>query len=87
MDLDQLLHHYFAADDPDAITPDALAAGKERLAIDFGVEREPSRRFALWTLMDALGFAPLPAEAFDKDPGLRRAAENYLSAAWRLERD
>lgn len=87
MDLDQLLRHYLGTDDPDAITPEALAAGKERLAIDFGVEREPSRKFALWTLMDALGFAPLPAEAFEKEPGLRRAAENYLSAAWRLERD
>lgn len=87
MDLDQLLDHYFAADDPDAIAPDALAAGKERLAIDFGVERDPSRKFALWTLMDALGFAPPPAEAFEKEPDLRRAADNYLSAAWRLERD
>ena len=87
MDLDQLLHHYFATEDPSEIAPDALATGKERLAIDFGVEREPSRKFALWTLMEALGFAPAPAEAFDKDPALRRAAENYLTAAWRLERD
>jgi len=86
MDLDALLHHYFGTHDPEAIDPEAFAAGKERLSIDFGVEREPGRRFALWTLMEAFGFAPLPAEAFDKDPALRRAAEDYLDAAWRLER-
>ena len=87
MDLDTLLHHYFATDDPDMVAPEALARGKEKLAVDFGIERDPGRRFALWTLMEAFGFAPLPAEAFAKEPGLRRAAEEYLSAAWRLERD
>ena len=87
MDLDALLLHYFGTDDPGAIGAQALADGKERLAIDFGVEREPSRRFALWSLMDALGFAPVPADAFPKDPALRRAAEDYLTLAWRAGRD
>ena len=87
MDLDTLLHHYFESDDPDAIPPEALALGKEKLAVDFGVERDPGRRFALWTLMEAFGVAPLPADAFKKEPALTRAAEEYLSAAWRLDRD
>lgn len=87
MDLDALLRHYFGTDDPEAIEASAFAEGRERLLIDFSVEREPSRRFALWTLMDALGFAPLPADAFPKDPALKRAAEDYLGAAWRIERD
>lgn len=87
MDLDTLIRHYFGDDDPDAIDPERLAMGKEKLAVDFGVEREPGRKFALWTLMDAFGFAPAPAEAFDKDAKLRRAAEDYLTAAWRIERD
>lgn len=87
MDLDLLLRHYFGADDPEAIDPVAFAMGKEKLAVDFGVERDPGRRFALWTLMDALGVAPPPAEAFKKDPALRRAAEDYLTAAWKAERD
>ena len=87
MDLDTLLEHYFGADDLDAIDPVRLAMGREKLAVDFGVERDPSRRFALWTLMEAFGFAPPPAEAFDKDAALRRAAEDYLTAAWRVERD
>jgi hypothetical protein len=87
MDLDTLIHHYFGADDPDAIDPARLMLGKEKLAVDFGTERDPGRRFALWTLMDAFGFAPPPAEAFEKDAKLRRAAEDYLTAAWRIERD
>lgn len=87
MDLDALLLHYFGADDPEAADPVRFAMGKEKLAVDFGIERDPARRFALWTLMEALGFAPLPAQAFDKDAALRRAAEDYLTAAWRLERD
>ncbi len=87
MDLDTLLTHYFGSDDPDAIDPAQLVLGKEKLAVDFGVERDPGRRFALWTLMDAFGFAPLPAEAFEKEPALKRAAEEYLTAAWRAEKD
>lgn len=87
MDIDALLFHYFGTDDPDAIPPLRLAAGRERLAIDFGIEREPGRRFALWTLMEVFGIAPPPAEAFAKDPDLRRAAEDYLTAAWKLEEE
>jgi hypothetical protein len=85
MDLETLLGHYFGGD-PDALDPERLALAKEKLAIDFGVEREPGRRFALWTLMEALGFAPEPAQAF-KEPTLRRAAENYRAAAWDAQRD
>ena len=87
MDLDTLLLHYFGADDPDGVDPVQFAMAKEKLAVDFGIERDPARRFALWTLMEAFGFAPPPAQAFEKDAALRRAAEDYLTAAWRLERD
>lgn len=89
MDLDILLHHYFGTDALEEVDAAALLLGKERLAIDFGSEREPGRRFALWTLMDALGYAPVPAEAFaePEEAPLRAAAETYLTAAWRMERD
>ena len=86
MDLDALLHHYFGSLDPDTIDPTRLGMGKEKLGVDFGIKRDPARRFALWTLMEAFGIAPSPADAF-KDPGLRHAADDYLSAAWRLERE
>ena len=36
--------------------------------------------------MEALGVAPLPAEAFAKEPALKIAAEDYLAATFRLER-
>ncbi|MBS0481592.1 MAG: hypothetical protein JSR96_05450 [Proteobacteria bacterium] len=87
MDLDALLIHFFGTDDPSALTEGEFALALERLKIAFGVEREPGRRFALWTLLDALGEAPLPAEAFAKEPALKAAAEDYLRAAFRLERD
>ncbi len=87
MDFDALLQHYFGTTDPEAIAQAAFEDGRHRLEIDFHTERDSGRKFALWTLMDALGFAPLPAEAFEKDAAMRRAAEDYLSAAWKLERE
>ena len=88
MDLDALLEHYFGPGDLEAMPPAVLAQGRERLTIDFGKEQESGRKFALWVLMDALGFAPLPADAFPKHPELKRAAEDYLTAAERMsERD
>ena len=86
MDLDALIHHFFGTDDPSALTETEFEHGLERLKIGFGVEREPSPRFALWTLMDALGVAPLPADAFAREPALKAAAEDYLKAAFRMER-
>ena len=86
MDLDALLHHFFQTDDPSKLTEAEYERSIERLKLGFGVEREAGRKFALWTLMDALEIAPLPAEAFAKEPALKVAAEEYLKAAFRLER-
>jgi hypothetical protein len=86
MDLEALLRHYFGTVDIETLDEGQMIRGREKLALDFGVEQEPSRRFALWTLLDALGDAPLPSEAFE-DPAMRRAAENYLDAARRLRGD
>lgn len=86
MELDGLIHHFFETDDPGQLTEAEFALAIERLKIGFGVEREPGRRFALWTLLHAFGMAPLPADAFAKEPQLKAAAEDYLSAAFRLER-
>ncbi len=86
MDLDALLLHYFGTDMPEDLPEAERERGQERLRIDFGVEREPSRRFALWVLMEGLGIAPLPADAFAKAPDLKAAADRYLDAAWKLDR-
>lgn len=86
MEIDGLLIHYFGTDDLETASPEALDRGKEALAIDFGLEQEKGRKFALWALMDALGIAPFPADAFPKHPELKRAAEDYLTASERLRR-
>ena len=86
MELDTLLAHFFGTDDPSTLTEAEFDRAIEQLRIGFGVEREPGRKFALWCLMEALGVAPLPADAFSKDPKLKAAADEYLSAAFRLER-
>ena len=86
MDLDTLLQHFFGTDDPSALSEEEYERAIGQLKIGFGVEREPGRRFALWCLMEALGIAPLPAEAFAKEPKLKAAADEYLSAAYRMER-
>lgn len=86
MELDVLIHHFFGVDDPADLTESEFAAGLERLKIGFGTEREPGRKFALWCLLDALDEAPLPAQAFAKEPALKAAAEDYLKAAFRMKR-
>ena len=86
MELEALLVHFFGSEDPSTLTESEFARSLEQLRIAFGVEREPGRRFALWTLLHAFDAAPLPADAFAKDPLLKAAAEDYLSAAFRLER-
>jgi len=86
MDFDALLHHFFGTTDIDDLAPQAIEAGAERVRIAFGTETDVGRRFALWTILHALGDAPEPARAF-KDPGLRRAAEDYARAAARIDRE
>ena len=84
MDLDMMLDHYFHTADLDQVAPDLLARGMEQIGLDFGVEQEPGRKFALWVLMEALGTAPPPAASFEKEPKLRAAAEDWLRATRRM---
>lgn len=75
MDLDALLYHYLGTDDPASAPPAAIAEAADRIAIDFGTERDSGRRFALWAMMLMLGRAPDPELAF-KDERERRAAHD-----------
>ncbi|MES3152502.1 hypothetical protein [Sphingomonas faeni] len=79
MDLDAISQHFFGTTDIDALDPDALDAGRERVSIAFGTEREPGRRFALWAVLRATGVAPEPRVAF-KDAREIRAGEAYAAA-------
>ena len=77
MDLDRLLHHYFGTSDLTEASPAMQAAGLDRLRVDFGLETDRSRRFALWSLLYMLGQAPDLDVAF-KDESDREAARNLM---------
>jgi len=84
MDLDDRLRHYFGTADVETLTPAALEAGTERMRVEFGLEKDRPRRFALWTLMYMLGVAPDLDVAF-KDEADRDAARNFMDLAARGE--
>jgi hypothetical protein len=84
MDLDDQLRRYFGTEDLASVAPEALAAGKERMRVDFGLDTDRSRRFALWTLMHMLGDAPDLDVAF-KDEADREAARNWIDLVGRAE--
>ncbi|UZK67492.1 hypothetical protein [Sphingomonas sp. M1-B02] len=77
MNLDDQLSRYFGTTDFAAIPPDALAAGIERMQVDFGLESDRGRRFALWALMQIFGAAPALDVAF-KNEADREAARNFM---------
>lgn len=77
MELDDQLRRYFGTDDLAAVTPAAMEAGVERMLVDFGLEKDRARRFALWTLLHMLGRAPDLDVAF-KDAADRDAARDFM---------
>jgi len=78
--LDDQLRHYFGTDDIAAIPPAALAAGTERLRVEFGMQKDRGRRFAMWALLHMLGAAPELDVAF-KDEADRDAARTFMELA------
>jgi hypothetical protein len=78
MDYDDQLRRYFGTADLAALPREALAAGIERMQVDFGLEKDRGRRFALWTLMHMLGAAPDLDVAF-KDAADRDAARAFMA--------
>lgn len=77
MDLDHLLNHYFGTSDLAEASPAMQAAGLDRLRVDFGLEADRSRRFALWSVLYMLGHAPDLDVAF-KEESDRDAARNLM---------
>ena len=80
MDFDHLLVQFFGTAEIDTLTPEALLAGVERLQIQFGLEKDSGRRFALWCLMYMIGAAPDLDVAF-KDEADREAARDFMDMA------
>lgn len=79
MDLDDLLQRYFATSDLSDASPALLEVGIERLRVDFGLETDRARRFALWSLLYMLGNAPDLDVAFEEEAD-RDAARNLMDA-------
>jgi len=77
MDLDDQLRRDFGTADLAGLSGAALAAGIERMQVDFGLEKDRARRFALWTLMHMLGAAPDLDVAF-ADAADRDAARTFM---------
>jgi hypothetical protein len=82
MDLNDQLRRYFGTADLAALPAEALAAGIERMQVEFGLERDRGRRFALWALMHMLGAAPDLDVAF-KNAEDREAARDFMDLAER----
>ena len=77
MDFDDLLQRYFATSDIAEASTAVLAAGLDRLRVDFGLETDRGRKFALWSLLYLLGHAPDLDVAF-KEEADREAARNLM---------
>jgi hypothetical protein len=77
MDFDDLLQRYFGTSDLSEASAAVQAAGLDRLRVDFGLETDRGRRFALWSLLYLLGQAPDLDVAF-KDEADREAARNLM---------
>lgn len=77
MDFDDLLQRYFGTSDISEASPAMQRAGVDRLLVDFGLETDRPRRFALWSVLYMLGQAPDLDVAF-KDEADREAARNLM---------
>ena len=84
MDFDDQLRRYFATADLGAVSPDALQSGIEKMQVDFGLERDRARRFALWSLLYMLGASPDLDIAF-KDEADRNTARDFMEMIERVQ--
>jgi hypothetical protein len=80
VDFDDQLRRYFGSTDLATLRAEALAAGIERMQVDLGLEKDRSRRFALWALLHMLGAAPDLDVAFKSEED-REAARNFMDLA------
>ena len=80
MTFDDQLRNYFGTTDVASLSGEALQSGLERMRVDLGLEKDRSRRFALWALMHMLGSAPDLDVAFDNEQE-REAARNFMDLA------
>lgn len=86
MDFDDQLQRYFGTTDPATIQPEAMAAGIEHMRVDFGLEKDRGRRFALWALLYMLG-THLDLDKAFKDEADRNSARDFMALIDRMQDD
>ena len=77
MDMHDMLQRYFGTSDLSVVEPAAIPAGTERMLVDFGLEQDRGRKFALWSLLFMLDSAPDLDVAFENEAD-REAARNLM---------
>jgi len=77
MEFDDQMRRFFGTDDLASISPEAMASGIEHMQVEFGLEADKGRRFAMWSLLYMLGSAPDLDVSF-KDPQDRDAARRFM---------
>jgi hypothetical protein len=76
-DFDDQLRRYFGTTELTKVSEAAYEAGLEKIAVDFGLEQDRERRFALWAMMHMLEIAPDLDIAFE-NPEDREIARNFM---------
>ncbi len=77
MDMQDMLQRYFGTSDLSAVGPEAVPAGVDRMLVDFGLEEDRGRKFALWSLLLMFDAAPDLDVAFKLEED-REAARNLM---------
>ena len=77
MEFDDQMRRFFGTDDLGNVSPEAMASDIERMQVEFGLETDKGRRFAMWSLLYMLGSAPDLDTAFE-DAGDRDAARRFM---------
>ncbi len=86
MDVDHLLAGFVGTTELAELSPNQLASDVDRLRLQFGLERDCSRRFALWCLVYMFGVASDLNMAF-KDEEDREAARDFMDSIDRENED
>lgn len=86
MDFDDQLQRYFGTTDLTAIEPEAMNAGIEHMRVDFGLEKDRGRRFALWAVLYMLGTRLDLDKAFENEAD-RNSARNFMDLMDRVPED
>ena len=84
MDFDDQLQRCFGTTDMAAIRPEAMAAGIEHMRVDFGLEKDRGRRFALWAVLYMLG-THLDLDTAFEDAADRDSARDFMDLMDRLQ--